>query len=92
MKSRAAEGVFFVNDICYNAKKVYILGQSFRGGKRIMLMNQTEYFDVVDRIKSEIRNAQYRATVSANQELLLELGTGFAFLGNQYRLNVGGDD
>ncbi len=25
-------------------------------------------------------------------KLLLELGTGFAFLGNQYRLNVGGDD
>lgn len=24
--------------------------------------------------------------------LLLELGTGFAFMGNQYRLNVGGDD
>lgn len=24
--------------------------------------------------------------------LLLELGTGFAFLGNQYHLNVGGDD
>ena len=23
---------------------------------------------------------------------LLELGTGFAFFGNQYRLNVGGDD
>ena len=25
-------------------------------------------------------------------KFLLELGTGFAFLGNQYRLNVGGDD
>lgn len=25
-------------------------------------------------------------------KLLLELGTGFAFLGNQYHLNVGGDD
>ena len=24
--------------------------------------------------------------------MLLELGTGFAFLGNQYHLNVGGDD
>ena len=27
-----------------------------------------------------------------NIVLLLELGTGFAFLGNQYHLNVGGDD
>lgn len=25
-------------------------------------------------------------------KLLLELGTGFAFLGNQYRINVGGDE
>jgi hypothetical protein len=25
-------------------------------------------------------------------KLLLELGTGFAFLGNQYHINVGGDD
>ena len=25
-------------------------------------------------------------------KLLLELGIGFAFLGNQYHINVGGDD
>lgn len=25
-------------------------------------------------------------------KLLLEIGTGFAFLGNQYHINVGGDD
>lgn len=33
-----------------------------------------------------------KALVQDVTKLLLELGTGFAFLGNQYRLNVGGDD
>ena len=32
------------------------------------------------------------ALVKDVTKLLLELGTGFAFLGNQYHLNVGGDD
>ena len=36
-----------------------------------MLMNQDEYFSIIAEIKTEIRNAQYRATISANQELLL---------------------
>ena len=33
-----------------------------------------------------------RALVRDVTKLLLELGTGFAFLGNQYHLNVGGED
>ena len=33
-----------------------------------------------------------RDSVKDVTKLLLELGTGFAFLGNQYHLNVGGDD
>lgn len=33
-----------------------------------------------------------RALVQDVTKLLLELGTGFVFLGNQYHLNVGGDD
>lgn len=33
-----------------------------------------------------------QALVQDVTKLLLELGTGFAFLGNQYHLNVGGDD
>ena len=33
-----------------------------------------------------------RALVQDVTKLLLELGTGFAFLGDQYHLNVGGDD
>lgn len=36
-----------------------------------MLMNSTEYISVVDNIKKEIKAAQYRAAVHANQELLL---------------------
>ena len=129
-----------------------------------MLMNTPEYLSIIENIKSEIKAAQYRATIHANSDLLLlyydigtvineyktwgnkfienlsydiqvtfperkgysvrnlkymakfaarfadrerdieqalvrdvtklllELGTGFAFLGNQYHLNVGGDD
>lgn len=33
-----------------------------------------------------------QALVRDVTKILLELGTGFAFLGNQYHLNVGGDD
>lgn len=33
-----------------------------------------------------------RALVCDVTKLLLELGTGFAFLGNQYHISVGGDD
>ena len=36
-----------------------------------MLMNQKEYFNVIENIKTEIRSAQYRAAASANKELLL---------------------
>ena len=35
---------------------------------------------------------QRQALVRDVTKLLLELGTGFAFLGNQYHLNVGGED
>ena len=36
-----------------------------------MLMNSSEYLSVVDSIKREITDAQYRATVHVNTELLL---------------------
>ena len=36
-----------------------------------MLINQREYLDILVGIKTEIRNAQYRATVTANQEPLM---------------------
>lgn len=41
--------------------------------------------DIVER---DIENALVKNITA----LLLELGTGFAFVGNQYHLNVGGDD
>ncbi len=41
-----------------------------------------------DMVERDIKNA----LVKDITKLLLELGTGFAFLGNQYHLNVGGDD
>ena len=36
-----------------------------------MLINQQEYLDILVGIKAEIRNAQYRATLTANQEPLM---------------------
>lgn len=39
-------------------------------------------------VERDIENALVKDVTA----LLLELGTGFAFLGNQYHLNVGGDD
>lgn len=42
----------------------------------------------VDMVERDIE----QALVKDVTKLLLELGTGFAFLGNQYHLNVGGDD
>lgn len=41
-----------------------------------------------DMLERDIENALIKDVTS----LLMELGTGFAFLGNQYHLNVGGDD
>ena len=43
-----------------------------------MLMNSSEYISVMENIKSEIRAAQYRATVHVNAEMLLlyyDIGT-----------------
>ena len=36
-----------------------------------MLMNTNEYLDIVNTIKSNIRSAQYKVSVSANRELIL---------------------
>ena len=41
-----------------------------------------------DMVERDIENALVKDTT----KLLLELGTGFAFLGNQYHINVDGDD
>ena len=36
-----------------------------------MLMNTPEYLSIIENIKSEIKAAQYRATIHANSDLLL---------------------
>ena len=36
-----------------------------------MLMNNSEYFKVIESIKKDIKNAQYKALVSVNGELIL---------------------
>ena len=58
----------------------------------IQTMKDPYIFDFVpfreDMIEREIESELTKNVT----KLLLELGTGFAFLGNQYHLNVGGDD
>lgn len=36
-----------------------------------MLVNSSEYLNIVESIKRDIRTAQYRAALSVNRELLL---------------------
>lgn len=36
-----------------------------------MLMNNNEYLDLVQTIKQEIQQAQYKATLSVNKELII---------------------
>ena len=58
----------------------------------VQTMKDPYVFDFIpfkeDMLERDIENALVKDVTS----LLLELGTGFAFLGNQYPLNVGGDD
>ena len=58
----------------------------------VQTMKDPYIFDFIpfreDMIERDIENALVRNVT----KLLLELGTGFAFLGHQYHINVGGDD
>lgn len=58
----------------------------------LQAMKDPYIFDFIpfreDMVEWDIEQALVRDVT----KLLLELGTGFAFLGNQYHLNVGGDD
>ncbi len=49
-------------------------------------------FDFIPFKEDMVERDIEQALVKDITKLLLELGTGFAFLGNQYHLNVGGDD
>ncbi len=58
----------------------------------LQTMKDPYVFDFIpfkeDMVEKDIENALIKDVT----KLLLELGTGFAFLGNQYHINVGGDD
>ena len=55
-------------------------------------MKDPYIFDFIPFKEDMIERDIEQALVKDVTKLLLELGTGFAFLGNQYHLNVGGDD
>ena len=55
-------------------------------------MKDPYVFDFIPFREEMLERDIEQALVRNVTKLLLELGTGFAFLGNQYHLNVGGDD
>ena len=58
----------------------------------VQTMKDPYIFDFIPFQKDMVEKDIEQALVRDVTKLLLELGTGFAFLGNQYHLNVGGDD
>ena len=58
----------------------------------VQTMKNPYVFDFIA-LKEDMKERDIeQALVKDVASLLLELGTGFAFVGNQYHLNVGGDD
>jgi len=58
----------------------------------IQTMKDPYIFDFIPFKEDMLERDIEEALVKDVTKLLLELGTGFAFLGHQYHLNVGGDD
>ena len=58
----------------------------------VQTMKDPYIFDFIPFKEDMVERDIEQALVQDVTKLLLELGTGFAFLGNQYHLNVGGDD
>lgn len=58
----------------------------------VQTMKDPYVFDFIPFKEDMIERDIEQALVKDITKLLLELGTGFAFLGNQYHINVGGDD
>lgn len=58
----------------------------------VQTMKDPYIFDFIPFKEDMVERDIEQALVKDITKLLLELGTGFAFLGNQYHLNVGGDD
>lgn len=58
----------------------------------VQTMKDPYVFDFIPFQESMLERDIEQALVRDVTKMLLELGTGFAFLGDQYHLNVGGDD
>ncbi|MBP3359216.1 MAG: DUF1016 family protein [Clostridia bacterium] len=58
----------------------------------VQTMKDPYIFDFIPFKEAMVERDIENALVKDITALLLELGTGFAFLGNQYHLNIGGDD
>ena len=59
---------------------------------RLRTLKDPYVFDFIS-FNQEMKERDIEAALIDNvAKLLLELGTGFAFLGNQYHINVGGED
>jgi predicted nuclease of restriction endonuclease-like (RecB) superfamily len=58
----------------------------------LQTMKDPYIFDFIPFKEDIVERDIEQALVKNVTKLLMELGTGFAFLGNQYHLNVGGDD
>ncbi len=58
----------------------------------VQTMKDPYIFDFIPFAEDMVERDIEQALVKDVTKLLLELGTGFAFLGNQYHLNVGDDD
>lgn len=58
----------------------------------VQAMKDPYIFDFIPFSEEMVERDIENALVKDITKLLLELGTGFAFLGNQYHINVGGDD
>ena len=58
----------------------------------VQTMKDPYIFDFISFREDMVERDIEQALVKDITKLLLELGTGFAFLGNQYHLNGGGDD
>ncbi len=63
-----------------------------QGELALQTMKDPYIFDFIPFRENLVERDIEEALVRDVTKLLLELGTGFAFLGNQYHLNVGGDD
>lgn len=63
-----------------------------QGELAVQTMKDPYIFDFIPFRKDMVERDIEQALMKDVTALLLELGTGFAFIGNQYHLNVGGDD